>query len=81
MRWHVAYEFKDLDCLSFVQVRRIEDMKQAESDDGLRHELEFHGEDGTYIGTAPQMLQHSVLNFLLREKSIADARKRGYRWR
>ena len=76
-------EFSDIDCSSFTQVRRIEEMKPADVADGLRHELEVLGPDDheAYAGPAPHLIQHSVLNFLRRQRSLYEARKRGYRWR
>ena len=78
----MAYEFKDIDCSTFVQVQNIADMKPADAADGLRHELEFHGQDGTvYVGTTPYMVTRNVCGFLQREAGIAEARRKGYRWR
>ena len=72
----------DVDCSAFIPVQDIAKLKMADAGDGLRHELEFHGADGTaYVGPAPYMIQSNVCGFLQRENGLAQARRSGYRWR
>jgi hypothetical protein len=76
------YEFDDIDCSAFIQPRRIEGLLTTEATDGLTHILEFRGADGSvYEGPTPYMVQRNAIGFLQRENGIADARRRGYRWR
>jgi hypothetical protein len=78
----LKYEFPDIDCSSFVQPRQVEGLLATEPNDGLIHVLEFHSADGTvYVGPTPFMIQRNAIGFLQRENAIADARRRGYRWR
>jgi hypothetical protein len=76
------YQFKDIDCSSFVQPRQVEELLVLEPADGLRHVLEFRSADGSvYEGPTPYMVQCNAIGFLQRENGIAQARRTGYRWR
>jgi hypothetical protein len=67
-----------LDCSSFVQPRTPDEMpKLAESGDNLEHRLE----SSDYSGPIPLMARDNLPGFILRERAIEVARKRGYRWR
>jgi hypothetical protein len=78
----LKYEFPDIDCSSFIQPRKVEGLMTSEPTDGLIHVLEFRAADGTvYEGPTPFMVQRNAIGFLQRENGIADARRRGYRWR
>ncbi len=70
-----------LDCSSFRPMARIEEMKMAESVDGLRHVLELHDKHGSaaYVGPLPYMAQVNAIGFLRREYSLLDAKRTGYR--
>jgi hypothetical protein len=59
-----------------VQVRTIAEMKMAD-DDGIAHRLEY----GDYSGPLPLLAQRDLPAFVLRERAIEEARRRGYRWR
>jgi hypothetical protein len=83
-----AYEMAELngrsiDCSAFTPVREIAELMRTEvGGDGLRHVLEFHGQDGAvYEGPSPRMIQTNAIGFLQRENGIADAKRRGYRWK